>query len=103
MVCVATSPTTSDEACACGIRARVPSGVNWTRYGKPGDLICFTTSSVRVSMIEIVSAARLPAHTQRPSGVTPTPSHSVPVFTSLILAPVLKSNALTLPSFMFEQ
>ncbi|MND08039.1 hypothetical protein D3C83_304120 [compost metagenome] len=63
----------------------------------------FTTSSDFVSMIEIVSSARLPAHTQRPSGVTPTPSHSLPVLTSLIFCPVLKSNALTLPSRMFEQ
>ena len=46
---------------------------------------------------------RLPAQTHRPSGVTPTPSHSLPVLTSLIFWPVWKSNALTLPSRMFEQ
>ena len=54
-------------------------------------------------MIEIVSSARLPAHTQRPSGVTPTPSHSLPVGMSLSFSPVGKSKALTLPSHMFEQ
>jgi hypothetical protein len=54
-------------------------------------------------MIEMVSSARFPAHTQRPSGVTPTPSHSRPVRTSLIFLPVWKSKALTLPSRMFEQ
>ena len=54
-------------------------------------------------MIEIVSSARLPAQTQRPSGVTPTPSHSLPVCTSLIFSPVWKSKTLTLPSRMFEQ
>jgi hypothetical protein len=54
-------------------------------------------------MIEMVSSARLPAHTQRPSGVTPTPSHSWPVGMSASFSPVTKSNALTLPPNRFEQ
>src|SRR5262249_8043580 len=79
----ARAKTATAPDCAHETRARLPSGVIFTRIGNFGTLSVAATARVFVSMTDTVSAPRLVTQTSPPSGEIAIPSAPSPVGMSL--------------------